>query len=145
MSEQTINQVHDDTTSEYTDLTPYMAAKVATKVLQAAGKLTAEQEVKPQSMYSNKTIKRTGTKKSDGGSGVFFVGSSFKQWLDLQLTSMGTASRGRVNVDALANEYMADFEEVEAIETSVTDDKNEDELEAAIAGSEDAKTEDDAE
>jgi len=118
MSEQIDTQVRDEQTESAqttpthdgpSDVTPYQAAKIATKWLRKHGKIAEDQEIAPQTMYSNKAIERYGKPRTQGGQGVYFVGASFMQWLQNWGTG-GTGARGRVNIEALANEYMADLD-----------------------------------
>lgn len=93
----------------FTNLTPYAAALVATEVL--------GRDVTPQSMY---TMAKSGsiasnyeTYKAAGGRGsgvkVQFVGAAFKLWLDAQLNGVST-SGGKVSLQALIAEFTADVE-----------------------------------
>jgi len=135
MSEQTTNLVNDDTTDlvdvesadevtsepTFSDLTPFMAAKVATVILQASGTLPPGKEIAPQAMYSNKTIERYGTKRTEGGQGIYFRGDSFAKWLTE--AKKGVAGGRRVDVNALVSQYMDNID-------GVDDESNEDEKDA---------------
>jgi hypothetical protein len=92
------------TTKQYTDLTPYRAAQIATLQLRKAGKLAADEEIAPQTMYSNKSITRYGSPKAQGGTGVMFVGASFAAWLQAAKSGTGTA-RVSFNLDRIAAQY----------------------------------------
>jgi hypothetical protein len=125
----------------YTDVTPYVAATIATQALRAAGLIDDDVEIAPQSMYGNKTIERYGKPRREGGDGIMFVGDSFKQWLDAQLEGR-TSTRSRVNVKALLAEYTAEVAEdgTEAGEqdgeaTGVADESDGDELQEQLAAS----------
>jgi hypothetical protein len=118
MTEQTTaGQTGTDESAErhYSDLTPYAAAIVLTRKLHQAGKLAADEEIRSQTMYSNKSIKRYGTPRKDGGEGVYFVGDSFAQYLKQQLSGSG-ATRSSKDYDALSAEFDVDFVE-EAVES----------------------------
>lgn len=110
MTESTVQTV------KHSDLTPYRAAQVATAVLRAAGKLQGvdsngkPKAIEPQTMYSNKSIKRYGEAKRDGGTGVMFVGESFNEWLQSQLRGTGS-TRTRSNFGSLLAEYTVEIDD----------------------------------
>jgi hypothetical protein len=95
-------------TTKHTDVTPYRAAQILTARLHAAGRLPADEEVAPQTMYGNKTITRFGTPKREGGQGVYFEGDSFNEWLEAYMSGDAPKTGGKVNVNALIAEYSGD-------------------------------------
>jgi hypothetical protein len=128
MSENTSTNV------KHSDLTPYRAAQVATAVLRVAGKLGVDgngkpKTIEPQSMYSNKTIKRHGSAKSAGGSGVMFDGESFNEWLQAQLRGTGTTRRSS-DFGSLLAEYTGELSD-EDVSDEVGDEEDEEDEDSA--------------
>ena len=121
----------------YTDVTPYVAAQIATQALREAGLLDSDVEIAPQSMYGNKTIARYGTSRREGGDGIMFVGDSFKEWLDAQLEGRQGGTRTRVNLKALMAEYGEDAPETDeagqADEVSESDEQPVDDGDAEVS------------
>jgi len=114
----------------FSDVTPYVAAQIATELLRADGILAADEEIAPQSMYGNKTIERYGTPRREGGDGIYFVGTSFKAWLDAQREGRESGRRSKVNLRALLSEY--DNAEQDAEDGAPTDETAA-QLEASLA------------
>src|SRR5258708_39300771 len=102
-------------TKTYRDLTLYAAAEVATRKFRAWGIIGEDEEVTSQSMYSNKTIKRTNAKKkSEGGPGLMFDGAAFNEWLENN--RRGIVKATRLNYDKLAEEDADDVEAAAEVE-----------------------------
>jgi hypothetical protein len=99
-------------TKQYSDLTPYRAAQVLTVQLRKLGLIEPDEEIAPQTMYSNKSIKRVGTKKSEGGAGIMFDGDAFMDYLRNEVAARRSGGRVRasVNIDRLAAEFDVDTE-----------------------------------
>src|SRR5216684_3672409 len=98
-----------------TNVTPYRAAQIMTVQYRKLGLIAPDEEIAPQTMYSNKTIARTGDlKKAQGGAGQKFVAASFFEWMknDAAARAAGGRTRAKVNVALLAEEF--DLEGVEA-------------------------------
>jgi hypothetical protein len=95
----------------YTNVTPYYAAKIATDVLRAAGKLAVDEEIAPQTMYGaarpNKSTNESSIATVEGSKPILFVGDAFKAWLDAQVAGTGRTRVG-VNVNALIAEFSSD-------------------------------------
>jgi hypothetical protein len=132
MTESTVQTV------KHSDLTPYRAAQVATAVLRAAGKLQGvdsngkPKAIEPQTMYSNKSIKRYGEAKRDGGTGVMFVGESFNEWLQSQLRGTGS-TRTRSNFGSLLAEYTVEIDDEDVADEPEDGDEDSAEDIAAMA------------
>jgi hypothetical protein len=86
---------------ELPNLTPYAAAKVVTKVLQAANLMAEDESFKPQAMYGKRKVIGT---TEDGQ----LIGESFKKWLDsyVEARRNGLAEGERHNYDELAAKFM---------------------------------------
>jgi len=118
------------TTTARTNLTPYRAAQVMTRQFRKLGLIDADEEIGPQTMYSNKSIKRVpgSKKKSEGGEGILFDGDSFFQYLQNEVAARrgGTRVRTKVNVDRLAEQFNLDDDNVTAVApVNQTDDETE--------------------
>jgi hypothetical protein len=113
------------TTKQFSPVTPYRAAQIATAILHDVGVLPMDETIEPQTFYSNKTIKRTDDKKkSEGGPGLRFEGASFNEWLQAAKKGTGTV-RVTSSLNALLAEYAedSDVEDVDP-EVQVNEDDN---------------------
>lgn len=90
--------------SEYSNVTPYAAAKITNIVLQNED---LDKEIKPQMLYTyaKKNIIETTT---DENGKIFFVGESFKNWLDRYVEKIRSGEKNeRVNYADLADQFIS--------------------------------------
>jgi len=89
--------------SELSNLTPYEAAKVTNYVLKSNG---LDAEVKPQMMY-NYARKNIIENVRDENDKIYFVGESFKTWLDKYVTKIQNGeTTSRRNYEEFSQQYM---------------------------------------
>jgi hypothetical protein len=124
--------------SKHTDLTPYAAAEIATRVL--------GRKVSSQTMYGlarpgkgenakSRIATVEGSKpRSEGGDGILFDGDAFAEWLGAMKRG-GSGTRVRQDFDALAKEFDEDYVPAEPSEDE-NDDDLEQELQDSVAGAE---------
>jgi len=100
---------------QYSNITPFVAAKVANVVLEKRG---LSGDVKSQMLYSyaKKNIIQSNYETRAEGEKVYFDGAAFKTWLDRYVVRIenGETGSARVDYDLLAEQFMSDTEEVTA-------------------------------
>jgi hypothetical protein len=88
----------------YANLTPYAAAKVTNIVLKAEG---LDKQIKPQMLYTYAKNNVISTTSDDKGK-IFFVGDSFKEWLDKYVEKVRNGEGAtRTDYSELASQFMS--------------------------------------